>query len=600
MLEEALKYAKAGFAVFPLEVSGKKPLTTNGCKDATKDLGVIKAWWGNTPNANIGIATGSVSGGLFAIDLDIDEDKGINGYETLKQWEQSNGKLPDTCQTITGRGGYHLLFRSDKQIRNRVNILEGIDIRGEGGYIVAPPSMHPNGNRYEWEYGLEDIEIQKADFNVYNLLNYKGKEMGQFQLPVSIPSGERTATLVKLVCSLQSKGLSDETIKAAVQSENQSRCTPPLNERELEKEVFPALRRYEKGTSSYVVLDKGRTREAISDNLQLISMEEVEEKTPEWLIPGYIPRYQITTLAGDGGAGKTTIWCDIAAAVSSGKRSFLERCIPEEFVHTEPGKVLFFSSEDSFEYTLKYRLVKSGANLKNISSISLKDDRFSEIKFNSPFLERLIEYHRPQLVIFDPIQSFVPADIQMGQRNAMRTCLNPLIGLGEKYGATFLVIVHANKQSGVYGRKRIADSADIWDISRSVLMVGDTAEQGIRYISHEKSNYGMTADSVLFSIENGVIQNKGYSSKKDRDFVSENTFVTQQQPQREEAKEFILDFLKDGEKEVAELDAMGKAQSLSTNSMKNAKAELKKDGKIKYRSMGYGSEKKFYISLIPS
>lgn len=341
-------------------------------------------------------------------------------------------------------------------------------------------------------------------------------------------------------------------------------------------------------------------RQSNINNLELVSMEEVEEKTPEWLIAGYIPRYQITTLAGEGGAGKTTIWCDIAAAVSSGNPCFLEREIPEEFCKSEPGKVLFFSSEDSFEYTLKGRLVKSGANLKNISSISLKDDRFSEIKFNSNFLERLIEYHRPKLVIFDPIQSFVPADIQMGQRNAMRTCLNPLIGLGEKYGTTFLVIVHANKQSGVYGRKRIADSADIWDISRSVLMVGDTSEQGVRYISHEKSNYGMTGDSVLFSIENGVIHNKGFSKKKDREFVSENTFVTQQQPQREEAKEFILEFLKDGEKEVAELDAMGKAQSLSTNSMKNAKAELKRDGKIKYRSMGYGSEKKFYVSLIPS
>ena len=121
---------------------------------------------------------------------------------------------------------------------------------------------------------------------------------------------------------------------------------------------------------------------------------------------------KILAIVGPTGAGKTTIWCNIAAAVSSGKRSFMEEKIPEEFSDTEPGVVLFFSSEDSFEYTLKKRLKSNNANLKNIHSISLKDERFAKVKFNSPFLEQLIAYYRPTLVIFDPIQSYLPADIQ--------------------------------------------------------------------------------------------------------------------------------------------------------------------------------------------
>lgn len=115
-------------------------------------------------------------------------------------------------------------------------------------------------------------------------------------------------------------------------------------------------------------------------------------------------------------------------------------------------------------------------------SLYLSDERFSEIKFNAPLLEELIREHRPALVVFDPLQSFIPPDIQMGQRNAMRDCLSALIGLGEKYGTTFLIIVHTNKQIGLWGRKRIADSADIWDIARSVLIAGE-AEEGLRYIS---------------------------------------------------------------------------------------------------------------------
>lgn len=134
---------------------------------------------------------------------------------------------------------------------------------------------------------------------------------------------------------------------------------------------------------------------------------------------------------------------------------------------------MFFSAEDSLKYTLARRLRKNGANLSRIISLDISDERFQAVKFNSDFLEQLLATYRPELCIFDPIQSFVPADIKMGDRNAMRQCLEPLIGYGDKYGTTFLIIEHTNKQSGVYGRRRIADSADIWDISRSVLIVGD-------------------------------------------------------------------------------------------------------------------------------
>lgn len=182
----------------------------------------------------------------------------------------------------------------------------------------------------------------------------------------------------------------------------------------------------------------------------------------------------------------------------------------------------------------------------------------------------------------------------------MRNCLAPLIGYGEKYGTTFLIVEHANKQSGVWGRKRIADSADIWDISRSVIMAGETNDPGIRYLSHEKSNYCPTGRTVLYCIDDEIAKFKAYADKKDKDFVTEADYTTRQKPQRDEAKEFILDFLKDGEKEVAELDEMAGAMSISKSAIKNAKADLKKDGQIKYRteSLGKGKGATHYISLL--
>ena len=609
--EAALEYAAFGLAVFPVippmengeKSAGKKPYISNWQKEATSNKEKITEWWTKWPAANIGIATGRKSQGLVVIDLDIDDNKGINGYETLKEWQNEHGELPETWQSITGRGGYHLFYFDIEPHKNRVGLYEGVDIRGEGGYIIAPPSVHANGHRYEWEQWREDgVNVARVDGLVRKFINGpepQREESQNFHELEKIPSGKRVSSLIRLVGSLKAKGLENDSIMAAVKAENEAKCIPPLSDHELTKEVFPALKRGWKTERSYTTTtEHGKVTPKAVHSLDMLSINDVEEKTPEWLISGYIPRHQITVMAGDGGAGKTTAWCDIAGSVSSGRPCFLERAIPEDFAVREPGKVLFFSSEDSPEYTLKSRLIKAGANLKNIFTISLKDERFAEIKFNSDLLEQLIAYHKPDLVIFDPIQSFIPPDIQMGQRNAMRSCLNPLIGLGEKYGTTFLVIVHANKQSGVYGRKRIADSADIWDIARSVMMIGNTAEQGIRYISHEKSNYGMTSDSVLFSINDGKIETKGYTTKKDREFVSESVYNVKQAPAKEAAKEFIIESLQEGQKEASELNELAQILGISKSAMREAKAELKKEQIIKMKSAGFGAEKKWYISLV--
>lgn len=241
---------------------------------------------------------------------------------------------------------------------------------------------------------------------------------------------------------------------------------------------------------------------------------------------------------------------------------------------------------------------RAGAKLGNVFYLDLKDPRFSEIKFGTPLLEETIAAYKPELVIFDPIQSFVPPDIQMGQRNAMRACLNPLVGLGEKYGVTFLIIVHTNKQAGMWGRKRIADSSDIWDIARSVLIAGE-AGSNLRYLSQEKCNDAPLSQTVLFRLDSGKVEFDSYTDKRDKDFVTANQAATYQAPARDTAKDFILDYLKDGEKETADLDEAMTAMGISAGTLKRAKADLKKEGAIICFSRGF-SPKKFYYKLPPS
>ena len=248
MKEWALHYAEMGLAVFPLACRDKVPAVVGGCKVATTKRTTIERWWDKNPQYNIGIATGNKSSGLVVIDLDVDKNKGIDGYDVLIDWQNKHGKLPETWQSITGRGGYHYFYKDAIVHSNRVGLYEGVDIRGEGGYIVAPPSVHPNGNIYEWEQGPEEYEIAQVDNIVNDFLKGEkqrrdSEDKTNFKVPELIPEGERVDTIVRLIASLRTKGLDDDAIKAAVRVENEKRCNPPLKEKELEKAVFPALKR---------------------------------------------------------------------------------------------------------------------------------------------------------------------------------------------------------------------------------------------------------------------------------------------------------------------------------------------------------------------
>lgn len=257
---------------------------------------------------------------------------------------------------------------------------------------------------------------------------------------------------------------------------------------------------------------------ALTDIFRPVS--DFEEKEAEWLIEGWIPVGQITLFASDGGVGKTTIDCAIAAALSSGKTCILDK----EGVQREPMKVLFLTTEDSISKKLKKKLRRLGANQDNIIAPDPTLDvnnALRDLKFGTPALSEIIRKFQPALCILDPVQGYVPPDINMGSRNAMRDCLAPLATLGEETGCSFLIVCHTNKRRGASGRERISDSSDLWDIARSVMMAGFTGDDEVRYISNEKNNYAERQETVLFRITKGLPQFVGFSQKRDADYVME-------------------------------------------------------------------------------
>jgi hypothetical protein len=313
------------------------------------------------------------------------------------------------------------------------------------------------------------------------------------------------------------------------------------------------------------------------------TLDEFEEEEAQWLVPNWMPQGQITLLAADGGIGKTTLWCDILAALSCGKPCILD---PPGY-RRQPQTVAFLTTEDSVRKKLKKRLRLQGAVMHNILSPDFltAGSQLKNMKFGSEEMARFVRGYRPALVVFDPVQGFVPPTINMGSRNAMRDCMAPLIALGEETGTTFLVVCHTNKRKGAYGRARISDSADLWDVSRSVIMAGYTEEQGVRYLSNEKNNYAALQETVLFTIDpEGQAHQTGTTWKRDREFSQDTAVAAPSAPKRTDCKQWLLQTLDDhgGTIPSRTLEQAAKDEGFSYSTLQRVKTELKKDGVIRF------------------
>lgn len=249
LAEAAHDYVERGLAIIPLGVGKKEPVTKSGLNDWTDNPGQIDVWWGQgehagkrgNPSYNIGMTCGQVSGGIIAIDLDCHSDE-ANGLHFLHDWEVEHGKLPETWTQITGSGGKQLFYRAGQDIRNSANGEIGVDVRGNGGYVVLPPSLHPCGDCYEWSISPDDMDVADADDKVYDFIHAVSKTKkrgdGWNAEKTGIPSEikeNRNETLFSLGRSFLSRGTGHDEVATLIRSLNATICRPPLPADEVEK-----------------------------------------------------------------------------------------------------------------------------------------------------------------------------------------------------------------------------------------------------------------------------------------------------------------------------------------------------------------------------
>jgi Bifunctional DNA primase/polymerase, N-terminal/Protein of unknown function (DUF3987)/Primase C terminal 1 (PriCT-1) len=234
-----LRLASRGLRLFPVQARSKHPLIAAWPQQATSEPLRLREWMQKDPHCNWGVATGRDSG-IFV--LDVDGDQGLAAIEELRKHGYG---LPPTLAVKTGRGcHYYFRYPEDALIRNSAGKLgPGLDIRGDGGYVLVPPSVHPSDTDYQWIH-----EVAVAPAPDWLLERLKAQSPSSTSAPVSdgndvIPEGERNVSLASLAGTMRKRGMTLGAIEAALLTENVERCKPPLPDAEV-REIASSISRH--------------------------------------------------------------------------------------------------------------------------------------------------------------------------------------------------------------------------------------------------------------------------------------------------------------------------------------------------------------------
>lgn len=399
------------YPVFPCDGETKRPLVEHGFKAATQDAAIVTRWWQKYPDALIGVPTGSASG-LVAIDVDPEG----RGWLQKVQGQLGAHRLHGT------RRGKHLLYRMNGvTVRNSASqVADGVDVRGEGGYIVWWPA---HGGVSVGEPGELPAWLAKAVRTAGVVkLNGHTKPAGWSE----VPDGQRDDWLSARAYSLAKAGWGEEKILDVVRALSNQHCNPPKTEKELLHIV--------RGKRKFIDPDT---------EVELIRADKIPDKPVDWLWKGFLARNKFHLLSGSGGTMKSTLALMLAATISKGgKWPDGTRC--------PRGNVVIWTGEDDLGDTAKPRLRWSGADLTHcyfVKGIRVGDEmREFDPATDAPALRRVCaEVGNVSAIIVDPIVVVVQKD--NNSASDVRRSLQPLTDLAAEHNAVLLGLQHFTKGS---------------------------------------------------------------------------------------------------------------------------------------------------------
>ena len=301
------------------------------------------------------------------------------------------------------------------------------------------------------------------------------------------------------------------------------------------------------------------------ETVKIIRMSDVELTPVEWLWKPYLPFGKLSVLQGNPGEGKTYFAMHLAAACTNGK-------LLPNMERMEPFNVIYQTAEDGLGDTVKPRLIEAGADLDRVLVI---DDSDVQLTLSDERIEKAIIENNARLVIIDPIQAYLGADVDMNRANEVRPIFMRLGQVAQRTGCAILLIGHLNKAAGMQSLQRGLGSIDIAAAVRSVLFIGKLKhDPTMRILTHEKSSLAPQGVSLAFSLgdEGGFRWFGEYD-------ITADEMLSGIEPQREtktqQAKDLICTLLAGGKQVLSEdIDKAALERGIPGRTVRDAKREL--------------------------
>ena len=301
------------------------------------------------------------------------------------------------------------------------------------------------------------------------------------------------------------------------------------------------------------------------ETVKIIRMSDVELTPVEWLWKPYLPFGKLSVLQGNPGEGKTYFAMHLAAACTNGK-------LLPNMERMEPFNVIYQTAEDGLGDTVKPRLIEAGADLDRVLVI---DDSDVQLTLSDERIEKAIVENNARLVIIDPIQAYLGADVDMNRANEVRPIFMRLGQVAQRTGCAILLIGHLNKAAGMQSLQRGLGSIDIAAAVRSVMFIGKLKhDPTMRILTHEKSSLAPPGASLAFSLGD----EGGFRWVGEYDITADE-MLSGIEPQREtktqQAKDLICTLLAGGKQVLSEdIDKAALERGIPGRTVRDAKREL--------------------------
>ena len=301
------------------------------------------------------------------------------------------------------------------------------------------------------------------------------------------------------------------------------------------------------------------------ETVKIIRMSDVELTPVEWLWKPYLPFGKLSVLQGNPGEGKTYFAMHLAAACTNGK-------LLPNMERMEPFNVIYQTAEDGLGDTVKPRLIEAGADLDRVLVI---DDSDVQLTLSDERIEKAIVENNARLVIIDPIQAYLGADVDMNRANEVRPIFMRLGQVAQRTGCAILLIGHLNKAAGMQSLQRGLGSIDIAAAVRSVMFIGKLKhDPTMRILTHEKSSLAPPGASLAFSLGD----EGGFRWVGEYDITADE-MLSGIEPQREtktqQAKDLIFTLLAGGKQVLSEdIDKAALERGIPGRTVRDAKREL--------------------------